>query len=178
MAVRYRRIAQVVKTRKKEGRMVVRSVGDLPFLLYEGMKAYLVPPLLKGPRLLTVASIEESGGIYVVSFDEIDSIDVAEELVGHSLLVEESTIDQEMLEDYEEPITGFCVLDVEFGDLGQIVDVVSTDFQDTLVIEGQYGSVLIPYVEQFVNLVDYDAERVEVAIPRGLLELQSSGSGE
>ena len=53
-----------------------------------------------------------------------------------------------------------------------LLDAYGAEYEDTLVVEGPYGSVLIPYVEAFVDLVDFDQELVEVTIPRSLLELQ------
>ena len=172
MATEYKRVAQIAKTKSKKGRLVVRSIDGLPFLLSEGATAYVVPPLLTGPRELTVSSVSLQGKDHVVSFAEVDSVDVAEKLLGHYLLMCTDDLDPELLAQEEDLPLGFAVHDADFGDLGTVSEFLEGEFQDTLVVEGPYGSVLIPYVEAFVDLVDFDQELVEVTIPRSLLELQ------
>ena len=51
---RYLRIAQIVKARKNKGRLVVRPVDGLPFLLYEGLELRIVPPTPEIPCTVTV----------------------------------------------------------------------------------------------------------------------------
>lgn len=178
MAAEYQRVAQISKTKSKQGRLIVRSVDGLPFLLYEGVTAWVVPPLLKGPRVLTVSQIDYQGDDFVVSFDEVDSMDTAETLPGKYLLIAKDDIDPEMLIEDEFEALDFAVIDDEFGDLGVVVDLLEGEFQDVLVVEGEYGEILIPYVEQFIELIDYDQELVRVSIPRSLLELQQPSGDE
>lgn len=178
MAKQYQRIAQIAKTRKNQGRLVVRGYDGLPFLLYEGMSCYVVPPLLDAPRILTVKDVEEHMGEYNVSFAEVGSMTEAEKLLGRYLLVDKDDIDPEKLVTDDLDVIGFAVVDGEFGELGQVTDVLSTEYQDTLVVEGQYGSVLIPYVEAFIEVADFDQKVIETVIPQGLIDLQNSSAEE
>ena len=62
------------------------------------MEVAFVPPVLRVPRTGRITHIQEqAGGAYLVSFDSILSIDQAEQLAGHSVLVRKADLPEAMI---------------------------------------------------------------------------------
>ena len=64
MRTRYRAIARVEKTHGRRGEVVTSSVHGLPAYVREGMTLAVVPPALKGPRMLRVVEAGEADDTY------------------------------------------------------------------------------------------------------------------
>ena len=162
-------VAQITKARKRQGRLVVQPCDGLPFLLEKGMTAHIVPPSLDVPRTVVVSDAVE-GEDCVVSFKGISEYPQLVEYVGRYLLVSRDDIDEDLLEGDVPDVMDFAVQDVQFGDLGQVVDMLQSAFQATLVLDGPYGEVMIPLVDEFIEDIDFEAQIISTAIPSGLLE--------
>lgn len=159
-SAQYELVAHVVKTRGLEGEVMAHAADGLPFALYEGLNVYVVPPTLDGPRELVVEQIQESSpDSYRVKFKDIDSIDQAEQLIGRYLLALVSDIQLEESADYLEEI-GRVVHDERYGELGVIEELICTPANDVWVVQGAYGEVLIPVIEDVVLEIPED-----VALP-------------
>jgi len=161
--------AQITKARKRQGRLVVQPCDGLPFLLEEGMTCHVVPPSLDVPRTVVLREAVE-GEDCIVSFEGVDDYSQLVEYVGRYLLVARADIDESLLPEPAPEVEGFAVRDAEFGDLGEVVDVLENAFQATLVVEGERGQVLIPLVDEFVEDVDPDAGVIYTRVPSGLVE--------
>lgn len=176
MARRWADVAELVATQGLKGRLVARSVRDLPFLLEEGMPVHFVPPTLDAPRQARVVSVQHLGGYdYLVEFDAVSNRDAAESLAGSHCLV-----DREFLPpDFEELLrgvqgaVGFSVHDEAIGLVGQVVGVREMPMQDLLVVAREGEEVLIPFVDEFVLDIDEDARIVRMSLPAGLVELNA-----
>ena len=167
-------VAQLVSSQGLKGRCIAHSVQGLPFFLEKGMKVHFVPPTLEGPRCATVSSIEyHSNRDYVVSFKGISDRDTAQRLAGSYCLVKRSDLPEnfEDMTDYGWEILGFSVEDETFGTLGEIEQVDEMPTQDLLYVQGPFGQVLIPYVEEFILEVDEENKVMHTRIPSGLLSL-------
>ena len=171
----YELAARVVKARGLEGEVTATGAGDLPLLLREGDAAFVVPPSLYGPRRLTVEGIRPLGaGSFALSFAEVTSIGDAEQLAGRYLLVEDDgqagDVPQVALLDRE-------VVDGRLGPLGRAVEYLETPANDVLVVQGGFGEVLVPLVEDVVVEVPEDeALPVRVALLEGLVDDAGEGS--
>ncbi len=167
------RIAEFTKAKHLKGGLVAHSVAGLPFLLEEGLHVAFVPPQLDVPREGTVTSLrEEPKGGYVVTFDTIQDVDAAEQLVGCFCLARRDDLPDGMLELQEGGIEGFTVEDATAGLLGTAVAINEMPGQNLLEVErADGGSVLIPVVDEFIIGIDEDARCIHVDLPSGLLEL-------
>lgn len=154
----------------------------LPFLLEVGMEVVFVPPVLRVPRQGRVTHIaHQKEDAYLVQFDTIDSIDLAEKLQDHFCLVREERLPEgydRMLFD----LTGFRVSDPARGFTGDIVSMEPNPAHPLLVVEvasldaeEQAGSlsrtVRIPLVEEFIVSIDEEGKTVMMELPEGLLDL-------
>ncbi|MGB3615529.1 MAG: ribosome maturation factor RimM [Elainellaceae cyanobacterium] len=133
-------------------------------------------------ELLTGRLIPKKG-LYVIRLAGIDSRDAAESLRNARLFVPSS--DRPLLEDGEYHVSdliGLSVYDRETGDfMGTVVDLreAGNDILEvampSLGPDGDMAdsprTVLIPFVEPIVPIVDITQGRIEITPPPGLLDL-------
>ncbi|WP_165048054.1 MULTISPECIES: ribosome maturation factor RimM [unclassified Adlercreutzia] len=168
-------VATLAHTKNLNGGLVARAASGLPLLLSEGARVALVPPVLDAPRDVTVARISpRSEGEALVFFEEVETADVAELLVGCHCLMRRDEVDLPSpdaasdLPSWE----GWSVHDVRAGRVGEVEAVEDRPLQPLLVVARAGGSpALVPLVEEFVVRIDEDARRIELDCPAGLLDL-------
>ena len=151
----------------------MRATMGLPFLLSSGMWVQFVPPQLDAPRRARVREIQEQGdGSYIVFFEGIDNIDLAEKLSGCFCLVHADEIEQELMRYNEESLVDFAVYDHGDDLLGQVVELEVLPGQSRLCVRKPDGAdILIPWVEEMVVGIDPDEKRIDVELPSGFLDL-------
>jgi 16S rRNA processing protein RimM len=126
-------------------------------------------------------------GRVVLKFAGVDSISDAERLTGMELQIpQEQRAELEAGAAYISDLIG-CELLVRSADrLVSIGAVTNVHFgageAPLLVVRRKSGSreqeYLVPYAEAFLKLTDFERRRIEMELPEGLLELQSSLSAE
>ena len=147
------------------------SVHSLPSLIAEGMTVVPVPPALKGSRKFSVISVESDdreGSL--VTFEGVATISDAEELVGKTLLVEEDCLPENFALVNASLLVGREVRDTEHGSLGEITEVLVGPTQNVWVIDGSFGQVMMPAVDEFIVEAPVEGP-ITVSIPQGLLRL-------
>ena len=140
------------------------------------MRVALTPPALKRDRFCTVESVTETGDGDLVKFSGIDDLTAAEGVAGCFVLVDAADIELDPLTSSYDDLMGRPVIDERFGDLGDIVEIMSTPANDVWVVDGgRYGEVLIPVIEQVVlDLPDEGA--ISVRCMDGLIDTDSQRS--
>lgn len=146
----YRNIARVVKTHGRQGEVLVEALRGLPLVVDAGMKIALTPPALKRDRFSLVEDVSEGETSARVKFRGIDTLDDAESIVGCFLLAREDDLDLGNLDIAYEELIGRDVVDERHGFLGSIVEVMETPANDVWCVEGPFGEVLIPVIDEVV----------------------------
>ena len=116
---------------------------------------------------LTVASARVHNGILLLGFEGIEERNAIEEL-RNELLYADVDIDApgEDEDDYHVLQLIGCRAELEDGStLGEVCDVLNLPGQDVLVIKGESGEVLIPFVRVLVPVVDIAGKRLTVIPP-------------
>ena len=170
----FTRVAHIVKPKNLEGSVVAQSADGLPFLLFPGLQVHFVPPTLRGPRTAVVRAVREAReDSYEVDFEGVDSIDDAEAVAGCYCLAAKADIAG--MADVSQPQTllGFTVVDANRGELGEVAEVLTGAAQAVLVVEGGFGQVMIPVVDEFVTGLDEEERIIEVSVPEGLIGLNA-----
>jgi 16S rRNA processing protein RimM len=72
---------------------------------------------------------------------------------------------------YHYRVIGLEVFDVSGARIGTITRIWSTPGSELYVIAGADKEYLIPAVQQFIISVDFEADRMIVNLPAGLLDL-------
>jgi 16S rRNA processing protein RimM len=112
-----------------------------------------------GPLAVDGAKRHQKG--VVAHVDGIDDRTAIERYRGLEIGVAEDTLPApEKNEYYWNDLVGLRVQNNEGATLGEVVRLIETGAHDVLVIEGEAGQILVPFVRQIVTSVDLDAGRM------------------
>jgi 16S rRNA processing protein RimM len=124
----------------------------------------------------------------VLKLKGVDDADAAARLRGRTVFVARGDA-PELPDDvhYVDELVGMLVMDERGRELGRVEQVIATGGADLLRVhadtqdreqdgEGDEGELLIPIAREYVLSVDTAERRIEVRVPRELLELNRSGS--
>jgi 16S rRNA processing protein RimM len=142
---------------------------------------------LAAPREMELKNHWLHKGGVVLHFAGVDSISAAELLAGMVVAIpraERAALSED--EVYVGDLIGCALVDVsraavagaEPETVGVIEDVDrSAGAVPLLVVRGAKGEVLIPFAKSYLRRIDLEAKRVEMALPEGLVDLNSAGKG-
>jgi 16S rRNA processing protein RimM len=123
-------------------------------------------------RLVSVASVQMPGGRLAVRFTGVERIEDVDGLVGQELRVPASALRAlEAGRYYEHQLVGCAVETMGGHTVGTVRRVEGGAGGSRLVVEGESGEVLVPFVEPICREVDVAARRIRIDPPEGLLEL-------
>jgi 16S rRNA processing protein RimM len=113
----------------------------------------------------------------IVTFEDVDTIEKAQALVGSSLYLSLDEL-QELGEEefYYHEIKGYTVVDETKGVLGLVKEVYALNGQDLIAMDYQGVEVLIPTAEDIVLKADKVNKQLFVHLPEGLLEVYLDNS--
>nr|WP_306722390.1 hypothetical protein [Fannyhessea vaginae] len=177
-----------------KGEVVVESYQGFPFLIQTGDVLFVAPPEISLPRSLRVAHVTRrfssaapaihaascdahsaisAPASAIVAFEGITSISDATKLQGRFLFMESSHINPCVLASIPSQLLHKEVVDRTFGSLGTLTEILSSSAQDTWVVRGRYGDVLIPVHDTFVDMDSRMGDVLYVHIPKSLLTLST-----
>lgn len=164
-------LGYIVKTHGTKGELSIHLDVDYPED-YEDLESVFVE--IRGeliPYFIEDVNLQKQSKA-IVRFEDIDSIEKAQLLVGSALYL--PIEDLEELEEgqfYFHQIPGYQVVDQEQGALGKIEAVYTPGSQDLIAMIFQGKEVLIPIVDDIVLRADHQKKEVYVHLPKGLLEV-------
>lgn len=114
-------------------------------------------------RTVAVESGKLSGGELQVKFEGIDDRNVAHELRGYTIEVpREAFAPAEEGEYYWTDLVGMAVTNQEGISLGIVENLMETGAHDVLVVDGDYGKKLIPFVSNYIGSVNMEDRTILV----------------
>ena len=122
--------------------------------------------LIKGKQ--RVEAVLETGKVLnnkelQVKFEDCDTRDQAEAWQGYTIAVPRADfVETEEGEYYWTDLIGMNVINHEQVVLGSVHSLLQTGAHDVLVVRGEHGEKLIPFVEAFVGEVDVNAKTIQV----------------
>lgn len=109
----------------------------------------------------------------IIKFKEVLDRNQAESLQGHVVLVEEEHFVSEPGENiYLHEVLGFQVFDKE-QEVGEVIGFMDNGAQDLLRVRDEKAKEkehLIPFLEIFVESIDFENKRIHMDLPEGLME--------
>ena len=113
----------------------------------------------------TVAVSREGGkvanGELQVKFEGINDRDSAFSLRGYTIEIpREAFAPTEEGEYYWADLVGMTVANKDNTVLGKVSSLMETGANDVLVVDGEYGQILIPFVSQYVETVDAGSKTI------------------
>lgn len=166
----------------RKGEVFADILTDFPEKFAERRRLWLLAegaPASPPREAELVAHWPHKGGI-VLHFAGVDSISEAETLKG--LIVAIPVEQRAALADdevYTGDLIGCTLVDVAGAEpvvVGEIEEVDrSAGPVALLVVQGAAGEVLVPFAKSYLRMLDLEGKRVEMALPAGLTDLNSSG---
>jgi len=125
-------------------------------------------------EMLTIASARIQNGRPVVAFTGLESIEAVERLAGLELRIPEALLQPlESGRYYEYQLVG-CTVETAGRRIGTVARVDSGPGGSCLVVSGERGEILVPFVPHICVEVDLEGRRVQIDPPEGLLELNET----
>lgn len=170
-------LGYIVRTHGTSGNVVVFLDVDYPED-YDGLDSVYVEQ--RGelvPYFIANFNLQKQGNA-IVTFEDIDTIEKAQALVGSSLFLsldELEELDNENF--YYHEIKGYTVVDEQLGELGIVREVYSLNGQDLIAMEYKGVEVLIPTAADIVLRGDKENNKLIVNLPEGLLDVYLDADG-
>jgi len=159
-------IGRVAKTHGLNGEVSVIVTGNLPVERLVGLEVWFVPP----PRMLRSARITgirpgPKGPLFAL--EGVSDIGSADALRGCKVLARSDAVPE--AEEEFDPV-GLVMTDTARGLIGTVEDVIITGANDVWVVQGPFGEVLVPVIDDVIDEIDEDAMTVTVTLLPGLIE--------
>jgi 16S rRNA processing protein RimM len=166
-------LARVVKTQGRHGEVAVTVHSDIPDRLKAGIRVFALVED-NSRRELKIEDAWAHKAWLVLKFAGVESISDAEPLVGSELQIPLSErAELEPGAAYVSDLIG-CVLFDRDREVGLIRDVRFGAGEAPLLVVGLGKSELeIPYAQEFLLRVDLEHKRMEMNLPKGLLEVNA-----
>lgn len=178
-------IATLIRPQGRRGELLADILTDFPERFAERKRLFL---LQAGDNTSSrEVSLEKHWlhkGRIVLKFSGVDSISDAEALRGLDVAIpleERAPLDEETF--YINDLIGCHLIDVSGGqrDAGEIIDVDRETGGAPLLIvrpaDGK-GDLLVPFAKAWLQQVDLDRKRIEMALPEGLFDINGPPSDE
>ncbi|MEO0458596.1 MAG: ribosome maturation factor RimM [Cyanobacteria bacterium P01_A01_bin.114] len=170
-------IGRIVGAHGLKGEVRVYPDSDFPERFLEPGERWLMSPGVAEPKgiQLKQGRYLEGKGLYIVKFAGVDYRDQAEALRNSRLLVPKTDrLPLDEGEFYVGDLVGLLVVLQSNGEtVGTVVDVYSAgnDLLEVALSQPteKVKTVLIPFVEAIVPVVDLEQKRVEITPPAGLI---------
>jgi 16S rRNA processing protein RimM len=159
-------IGRVSKTHGLNGEVSVIMTGDLPVDRLPGLEVWFVPPP-QGTRSSRITRVRPGPKGPLVSLEGVADVGSAESLRGCSILAK--AVDVPEAEEEFDPV-GLVVTDSSRGPIGKVEDVIVTGANDVWIVQGPFGEVLVPVIDDVVREVDQDTMTARVTLLPGLIE--------
>ena len=158
---RHNTVLKVLKSYGTAGAVIVGRSGDVLEELSQNEPVFIDFDELPVPFF--IESIEPKGGKFVVKFEDIDSFDAAEEIVGRELRL---TFENETAED-EDDLVGFMVCDQKGRKIGPVLEFLDYSGNTCLLVDYNGREVILPFHEDLIKKVR--RKEIHLTIPDGLL---------
>jgi 16S rRNA processing protein RimM len=181
-------LARIRCPQGRKGEVFADILTDFPEKFADRRRLWLIPdpdlPRAKSNPLPREAELQahwlHKGGI-VLHFAQSNSISDAETLAGLIVAIpmaERAPLDADAV--YIADLVGCALFDVAGAlpvEVGRIEDVDRTAGPVALLVvipAGSEDEILIPFAKSYLRRIDLAAKRVEMALPDGLVDLNSS----
>jgi len=120
----------------------------------------------------TVEAVRRHKNQLLVKLGDLRDIDDAARYVGATLAIGEDALEPLLpTEYYHYQVVGFDVFALNGDYVGKISSTMSTPGSELYVVQGPLKEHLIPAVKEIIEKVDFEARRMIINPPHGLLDL-------
>jgi len=164
-------LGKIVKKYSFKGELLVKLDTDEPEIfknlesVFISLRNNLIPFFVDSCKL-------HKSQLLRIKFEDVDTEEDAEALLKSDLYLPLSilpTLSGNKF--YYHEVTGFTIVDENFGEVGVIDNINDTGAQELFVIDRDGTEILIPVNDQFIKKVDRDKKQILVNTPEGLIDL-------
>ncbi|KEP27872.1 ribosome maturation factor RimM [Bacillus zhangzhouensis] len=166
-------VGKIVNTHGVRGEVRVVSKTDFPEERYKkGSVLYIFKQGQKDSLKVTVASHRQHKQFDLLTFEEIGSLNEAEQLKESILKVEKEHLGSlDEGEFYFHQIIGCEVYDEQDKLIGQIKEILTPGANDVWVVERKgKKDALIPYIPSVVKKIDISSKTIHIEVMEGLID--------
>ncbi len=114
-----------------------------------------------------ISEFRENKNGFIILLEDIDSVEKAKVFVGKKVLVDEAFV----LEDEQNPLIGYKLVDEKFGEVGVIVEIDDTSANPVFNVDHKGKQIILPYNQDLVTGIDEGLRIVNYRAPEGLIEM-------
>jgi len=112
----------------------------------------------------------------IVKFEDTDTREDAQFLAGKTVFLRQQDLSAPAPTDEDdevalEDLVGFHIVDLTYGDIGEIEEIAELPEQLMAILTYQNREVLIPLVDDLIEEIHLSKKTVTMDLPEGLLEL-------
>ncbi|MFC2022895.1 ribosome maturation factor RimM, partial [Chloroflexota bacterium] len=157
-------IGRVLSVAGLEGKVRVKIATDIPKRFAPSSTVYI------NRQPMTISNCQGHGSTAIIKLDTIDTLEAARQLEGQLVEVHHSQVPPlPQGQYYHFQLVGLEVW-ITGGELvGSITEVLSGHSNDSYVVRGASGEVLIPAISDVVKSIDLARRRVTINAITGLL---------
>jgi len=164
-------LGKIVKKYSFKGELLVKLDTDEPEIfknlesVFISLRNNLIPFFVDSCKL-------HKSQLLRIKFEEVDTEEDADALLKSDLYLPLSilpTLSGNKF--YYHEVTGFTIIDENFGEVGVIDNINDTGAQELFVIDRDGIEILIPVNDEFIKKVDRDKKQILVSTPEGLIDL-------
>lgn len=167
----YYQVGKIVNTHGIKGEVRVQTVTSHPEERYaKGSQLLWLNKEEDQEKWLTVKSHRTHKKFDLLTFEEIADINEAEPYVNGTLNVnDDQLLDLDDGEFYHHQVIGLSVVDEDRNPIGKLSEIMETGANDVWVVKRQgQKDLLLPFIDDVVKLIDFDAEEIVVHVLEGL----------
>ncbi|WP_115901927.1 ribosome maturation factor RimM [Tenacibaculum gallaicum] len=167
-------LGKIVKKHSFKGEVIIKLDTDEPDL-YENLESVFVD---LGNNLIPFF-IEKSAlskaTMFRVKFEDVDTEADAEAILRAGIYLPLDLLPKlSGNKFYYHEVIGFTIIDVSFGEVGDIVSINDSSAQPLFEIDREGKEIFIPMIDDFIKKVDRENKTIEVETPEGLIDLYLS----
>lgn len=171
----YLMIGYLQRAHGVRGDIFTKSLTDDDARFTEGLKCFLVKDKDHEPHgEVTLSRVRLTPSGLLLGIRGCEDRETAKNYCGSYLAVSREHALELRDEDefYTGDLIGANVIDEELGELGELVDLISSGGGEILVVR-KVGErdVLIPFLKSIIQQIDLDEQTIKVKLPEGLFEL-------
>ncbi|MFY0603055.1 MAG: 16S rRNA processing protein RimM [Flavobacteriaceae bacterium] len=164
-------LGKIVRKHSFKGEVVIKLDTDEP-QLYKNMESVFVELGNNLVPFFIEKSSLHKGNQLRVQFDDVHTEEEADSILKSDIylpldLLPKLTGDKF----YYHEVIGFTIVDVNFGEVGEIVNINDKAAQPLFEIERGAVEIFIPMIDDFIKKVDRENKKVHVETPEGLIDL-------
>ena len=168
-------IGKIIVPHGLKGDVKIFSFAGQPENIEHYKKVVLVSPSGQLSRPYAIEQFRIKGKSAVVRLDSVTDRNGAEAITGSGVLILKEDLPQPGEDEfYLSQMEGLTVVTVDGLTLGTVTNIMSNGAQDLLVVQDKDEEYLIPILDSII--IHHDAEKIVVAPPPGLLEINSRNS--